>query len=184
MIIPDPEIPEVIELHPDRAFPSQYLHLSAAHAASRQVSIQGGPVGNRFALKAAFPFHDVDEGTGPPVRVFLAQLDGPGKQLSVQNSRFALVRSHLRQQPVKAFLPVASDPFPCGSLRDRYRPLAGKVVRALYDAPDRETLDRVRKRMNVATLCEEDYQMIRTILVSSRQLRKVAETVDATDNIA
>jgi len=38
--------------------------------------------------------------------------------------------------------------------------------------------------MNVATLCEEDYQMIRTILVSSRQLRKVAETVDATDNIA
>jgi hypothetical protein len=53
----------------------------------------------------------------------------------------------------------------------------------MADAPDRATLDRLRKRMNEGTLREDDYEIIRTIVVSSEQLGKVA-TVDEVDDIA
>jgi hypothetical protein len=54
----------------------------------------------------------------------------------------------------------------------------------MADAPDRETLDLLRKRLDKGDLREEDYPIIRKILLSSEQLRKLAETVDDTDNIA
>jgi len=105
VVVAHPEVAEAREFHLLRDLGPENSHASTAGAALVEVAVKGGSM-RSGALQRPLKLEDVDNGRGPPVRVFLAQLDGTLEDRIRDLAAFSLVFSPPGSQCLDATLAI------------------------------------------------------------------------------
>jgi len=136
VVVADPQVAEVGELHLDGALAAQDLEPAAAGAQTVEVAVQRGAVEAKLSVERALPAHDVEERGRLALALLLAELHGPLQDLVGQGAAGAGVLADCRSQGLDAALPKRLGPVIDRALGDPDRAGARQVVRLLGDAPD------------------------------------------------